>query len=146
MMQHRCSLFVHDVSQSEATVLLNQDMFPPTTFAEGDVIQITAIADTRNVQTETLPSEVTGGNPKKATFPISTEGSHSLDFADERFDATKGYFLVIKDTPADLAAKVPGVQVGIPVFRCSIAGSALELTTLPICRSPCQRTPLRLSV
>lgn len=117
MMQHRCSLFVHDVSHSEATVLLNLDLFPPTTFAKGDVIQITAVRDIGDVQTDALPLDVSIGNSNKATFPITTEGSHSLDSTDERFDATKGYFLVIEDTLADSATKIPGVQVGFPVFH-----------------------------
>lgn len=119
-MQHRCSLSVHDVSLSEANVLLNLDMLPSTTFATGDVIQITAAGDTEDVQTDTLPSKDSDGNSKKATFVKRTEELHPLDFkrlTDERFDVTKGYFLVVEDTPADLATKMPGVQVGCPVFQ-----------------------------
>lgn len=141
-MQHRCSLSVHDVSFSEANVLLNLDLFPSTTFAKGDVIQITAAGDTGDVQIDTLPSKVSDGNSKEATFSNRTEGLHPLDFTDERSNATEGYFLVIEDTPADSATKMAGVQVGCPIF---IADSAPELTTLLKCRFPCQRTQPMLS-
>lgn len=112
-MQHRCSLSVHDVSFSEANVLLNLALFPSITFAKGDVIQITAAGDIGDVQTDTLAD----GNSKETTISKRTEGLHPLNFTGERVDATKGYFLVVEDTTADLATKMAGVQVGCPIVH-----------------------------
>ncbi len=119
-MQQRCSLSVHDVSLSEANVLLNLDSFPSITIATGDVIQITAADDTGDVQTETLPSKGSDGSSKQAATSKENEELLPLDLprlTDERFDITKGYFFIVENVPPVLATKMHGVQVGCPMVQ-----------------------------
>jgi len=120
MMQQRCSLSVHDVSLSEANVLLNLDLFPSFTIATGDVIQITAADDTGDVQTETLSSKGFDGSSKQAATSKENEELLPLDLprlTDERFDITKGYFFIVENVPPVLATKIHGVQVGCPMVQ-----------------------------